>query len=67
MDVASQLRPLQHGTPCETQAKKKAKTTASDAAMQTVTDREVDSSPNGSDSEASSSSQTASTVDAEDV
>ena len=48
MDVARQLRPLQHGTPCETQAKKKAKTTASDVAMQNVTDREVDSSPNGS-------------------
>ena len=67
MDVARQLRPFQHGTPCEAQAKKKAKTTASEVAMQNVTDGEVDSSPNGFDSEASSSSQSASTVDAEDV
>ena len=51
MDVARQLRPLQHGTPCEAQAKKKAKTTASDVAMQNVTGGEVDSSPSGSDSD----------------
>ena len=67
MDVATQLRPLQHGTPCEIQAKKRAKTTAHDMVMQPDADREVDSSPNGSDSEASSSSQTASTVNAGDV
>ena len=67
MDVATQLRPLQHGTPCEIQAKKRAKTTAHDMVMQPDADREVDSSPNGSDSEASSSSQTASTVNARDV
>ena len=45
MDVARQLRPLQHGTPCEAQAKKKAKTTASDVAMQNVNDEEVNSTP----------------------
>ena len=67
MDTARQLRPLQHGTPCEAQAKKKAKTMVSDVAMQHVTEGDVDSSPQGSGSDTSSSSQTASTVDAEDV
>jgi len=67
MDIATQLQPLQHGIPCETQAKKRAKTTAQDMVIQPDMDEEVDSSPNGSDSEASSSSQTASAVNAEDV
>ena len=67
MDVATQLQPLQHGIPCETQAKKRAKTAAHDVVIQPDVEEEVDRSPNGSDSEASSSSQTASTVDAEDV
>ena len=67
IDAARQLRPLQHGTPCEAQATKRAKTTVSDVAMQHFTEEDVDSSPHGSDSDASSSSQTASTADAEDV
>jgi len=67
MDAATQLQPLQHGIPCEIQAKKRAKTIAHDMVVQPDADGEVVSSPNGSDSEASSSSQTASTVNAEDV
>ena len=67
MDIATQLQPLQHGIPCETQAKKRAKTTAQDMVIEPDVDEEVESSPNGSDSEASSSSQTASTANAEDV
>ena len=67
MDVATQLQPLQHGLPCETQAKKRAKTAAHGVNIQPNAEEEVDSSPNGSDSETSSSSQTASTVDAKDV
>ena len=67
MDIATQLHPLQHGIPCETQAQKRAKTTPQDMVVQPVVDEEAESSPNGSDSEASSSSQTTSTVNAEDV
>ena len=67
MDIATQLQPLQHGIPCETHARKRAKTTTQDRVIQPDVDKEEDSSPNGSDSEASSSSQTASTVNAEDV
>ena len=44
-----------------------AKTTPQDMVVQPVVDEKEESSPNGSDSEASSSSQTTSTVDAEDV
>ena len=47
--------------------KKRAKTAAHGVGIQPNAEEEVDSSPNGSDSEASSSSQTASTVEAEDV
>ena len=67
MDVATQQQPLQHGLPGETQAKKRAKTAAHDMEIQPNAEEKVDSSPNGSDSETSSSSQTASTVDADDV
>ena len=54
MDIATQLQPLQHGIPCETQAKKRAKTSTQDMVIQPDVDKEEDSSPNGSDSEASS-------------
>ena len=57
MDIATQLQPLQHGIPCEAQAKKRAKTAAHDVDIQPDVAEEVDSSPNGSDSEASSSFQ----------
>ena len=53
--------------PCEMHAQKRAKTTPQDMVVQPVVDEEAESSPNGSDSEASSSSQTTSTVNAEDV
>ena len=64
MDVAIQLQPLQHGIPCKTHTQKKAKTTPQ-VEVQPVVDEKEESSPNGSDSEASSSSQSTSTVDAE--
>jgi len=67
MDIATQLQPLQHGIPCETHTQKKAKTTPQDMVVQPVVDEKEESSPNGSDSEASSSFQSTSTVDAEDV
>ena len=59
-----QLQPLQHGIPCETARSEESQNYST---VQPVVDEEVESSPNGSDSEASSSFQTSSTVNAEDV
>ena len=65
--IAHRLQPLQHGIPCETHVQKKAKTTPQEVEVQQVEEQVEESSPNCSDSEASSGSQSSSTVEAEDV
>ena len=65
--IANRLRPLTHGTPCETHIQKKAKTEPQEVEVQPVVEKVEESSPNCSDSEDSSSSQSTSTVEAEDV
>ena len=65
--IANRLQPLQHGIPCETHIQKKAKTTPQEVEVLPVVEKVEESSPNCSDSEASSSSQSTSTVEAEDV
>lgn len=63
MDVARPFRSIQHGTPIEAQARKKAKKEVSVAPTQGVTDENANNSPSATDNETSSSSETASTVD----
>ena len=65
--IANRLQPLQHGIPCETHIQKKAKPTPQEVEVLPVVEKVEESSPNCSDSEASSSSQSTCTVEAEDV
>ena len=60
IELANSLQPLQHGIPCETYSEESKNYSAEE--VQPVAEEMEESSPNGSDSEASSSSQSTSTV-----
>ena len=66
MDVALPYQLLQHGTPIEAQASKRVKRDVRDSLTYGDTEENSTNSPGLSDSEASSSSQAESTVDAAD-
>lgn len=66
MEVARPFRLIQHGTPVEAQAREKAKKDVSASSTSMATAENAINSPSVTDSETSSSSQTASTVDAAD-
>ena len=65
--IAKRLQPLTHGTPCETHIQKTAKIDPQEIEVQPVEEVKEESSPNCSDSEDSSGSQSSSTVEAEDI
>ena len=63
MDVALPYQLLQHGTPLEAQASKRAKRDVRDSPTQCDIDKHSSDHPGLSGSDASSSSETGSTVD----